>query len=415
LRRRLEEMLGERTERVYEPLPLPFEREWSPWGTRLVRKRVLHPSEQLGKAPLEAAADADAGILALLALAPELGACDPRAALYLDTEATGLSGAGRLAFLVGVAYLDRDRGAYVVEQCFLRDPDDEHALLAWASEHVARSGLLVTYNGKSFDMPMLRQRCLLARVEPPPDRPHLDLLHLARRLHKKREWQKTLKSVERELLRWDRGPDVSGEEVAQRYLAYLRTGDARGLDAVITHNQSDVVSLIAILGIYGTLAAESTLPTPELAAAALTVRRAGDLGRAADLADVAVARMEASDGADALGVRAAIAKARGQRDAAVADLEAALALAPDPRLRLELAKLYEHHLRDPARALALVVLGTSERPDADTRRRERLTKKIAAAGQKEGGGLCSDLRLGSKENQPSCSRPSQGWSRVSGR
>src|SRR5690606_32556350 len=114
-------------------------------------------------------------------------------------------------------------------------------------------------------------------LPPPPDRPHLDLLHLVRRVHKARGWRKTLATIEREVLGYRRGHDVGGEDVAQRYRHFLRTGDAVDLDEVITHNERDVWSLVAVSAFYGE--PRDRLAPDELPWVARTVRRSGDLGR----------------------------------------------------------------------------------------------------------------------------------------
>jgi uncharacterized protein len=342
------------------------------------RCETLSLEAQIGAIDVGRIFEVDQRLLAQLSLTPALEHCPIDRALFLDTETTGLGGGtGNLAFLVGAAYAVV--GGVRLEQLFLWDPGGELRMLERVRELLAGASVVVSFNGKSFDMPVLRARFVMNGLAPPPDRPHLDLLHLARRVHKGRAWRKTLAVIEREVLRFRRGPDVGGEEVAQRYRHYLRTGDDAGLDEVATHNARDVWSLVGLTAFYGARFDQrrATLQADDLPWAARTVRRAGDLPRAAALADLAVAR---GAGVEALRARAEIAKAAGELDRALAAYEAVAAFASDPSVRLELAKLYEHHRRDPVRALTMVEQGVAETDVARERRRLRLVAKSARAG-----------------------------------
>jgi hypothetical protein len=160
--------------------------------------------------------------------------------------------------------------------------------------------------------------------------------------------------------------------VAARYAHFLRSGDEEALRAVVEHNAWDVVSMAALMGLYGEPL--STLHDFDLVGLARTLRRAGALEQADEAAHAAVER---GVGASALRVRGEIAKARGDRARALADFEALSAELDDPKIRLELAKLYEHHVKQPLRALDLVLQGTGECDGASERRRARLERKIA--------------------------------------
>src|SRR5690606_35748868 len=194
-------------------------------------------------------ANADFGRLALLALEPELssyGACD---ALFLDTETTGFGGAGTLAFLVGLAFV-KD-GCLWLEQLLLEGPEHELALLVHLQERVESKRVSVSFNGKSFDWPLLTARYVMNHLAPPSAFRHLDLLHVARRVHKQRLPRCSLQSVEAMVLGFERHDDVGGAEVAARYIHYCRTGDASGLEGVVEHNYWDVLSMVALVGVYG--------------------------------------------------------------------------------------------------------------------------------------------------------------------
>jgi hypothetical protein len=236
--------------------------------------------------------------------------------------------------------------------------------------------MLVTFNGKSFDLPLLRTRFVMARLEAPLEPPHLDLVHVARRLHKGRGLECRLVSIERHVLGFERIDDVPGGEVSACYLHFLRTGDAGALLGVIEHNAWDVVAMAALVGLYGEPLEGTQLEPADLVGLARTLKRARAVDEAWDAASRAVT---AGEGRASLMARAEIAKARGDRARALSDFEALAAGMDDPRIRLELAKLYEHFVRDHARALSMLDRGTGEDAVATARRRARLESKRARA------------------------------------
>lgn len=350
---------------------LPFAREETPSGPLYVRQRRLGWGHRVGRAAVHAGASASAPMLALLALDPSLAALDPQRALYLDTETTGLSGgAGTIPFLIGLAWFEPGGGTLIVEQLLLRELGEEAPMLERLTERARSACMLVSYNGKSFDMPRIRARYVLERLPALASLPHLDLVHVARRVHRHRLAQLSLARVESEVLGFERVGDISGGDVCARYTHFLRTGDHTALAAVIDHNEWDVVSMAALVGLYG----EPLLGlTPaDWSGVARTLRRAGSLELARDFAHRAV---EQGGGFDALRVRGEIAKARGDKAQALADFASLVASVDDPSLRLELAKLYEHHAKAPLAALDVVMRGTGEADVARERRIKRLEKK----------------------------------------
>lgn len=383
---------------------LEFDEVSGPLGLHHVRQVREKPSRCFGKVALGEALCADPLLLARLALDATFEGLPFEGALFLDTETSGLGGGtGNRAFLVGLCWFDKDAGDFVLEQLFLRDIDEEAALLERVRERVEAAAFIVSYNGKSFDVPLLRTRMLLARVGPFPERPHLDLLHIARRVHGRRGWRMSLGVVEQQVLEFERGPDVGGEEVAMRYAHYLWSGDDSCLQDVVKHNCFDVWSLVVLLGYYGRTPEPETRgatagAAPELSAMARVLSRAGDLEWATRLADGAVrcageqpARLDGARGAgllgkeaanfsadarDALWTRATIAKSRGDKASAMADFARLVLRADDPDARLELAKFYEHFTHEPEQALALVRQGTGENAECRERREERLIRKV---------------------------------------
>ena len=178
---------------------------------------------------------------------------DPEKWLFLDTETTGLAGGtGTYAFLIGLAWWDA--GGLQVEQFLMRDFAEEHSLLQELSQRLAERPVLVTFNGKSFDWPLLENRFTMTRsIAVPKLAAHLDLLHPARALWKLRLGSVRLVELERQVLDaprlgWQRDNDVSSALIPQFYFDYLRGGPVEPLAAVVRHNQMDLRGLAALFG-----------------------------------------------------------------------------------------------------------------------------------------------------------------------
>ncbi len=170
--------------------------------------------------------------------------------VFLDTETTGLVGAGTMAFMVGIAFFERSLAneSLTVRQFFLRDHADEAAMLRFLREAlVAKSGL-ITFNGSTFDLSVLENRYLLNRMPDDLRRlPHIDLLSLARRLWRLRLGSVALNNLERNLLDVRRTQeDVPGWLIPTIYNNYLRSQDARQLAGVFYHNEIDLLSMATL-------------------------------------------------------------------------------------------------------------------------------------------------------------------------
>ncbi len=356
---------------------LPFSPIETPLGPLHLRRVICGPEQRIGHAPVHAARGADALLLSRLALDASLASCAPARALYLDTETTGLSGGtGTVAFLVGLAFFSEEQ--LVVEQLLVKKLGEEGPMLAHVLKRMGDASMLVTFNGKAFDLPLLRTRLVMARLGKPPELPHLDLLHVARRLHKARGVDCRLQGLEREVLGFERIDDTPGSEVAACYLHYLRTGETARLLGVVEHNLWDVATMAALTGLYGEPLAASRLHADDLAGASLTLKRGKVMGAAREAAQLALDR---GGGAVSIRAGAAIAKAMGEGDRAIGLFERLVGEADCTRSRLELAKLYEHHAKDAERALSLLDAPLPE-PEADTRkRRARLERKVAKMTQ----------------------------------
>jgi uncharacterized protein YprB with RNaseH-like and TPR domain len=164
--------------------------------------------------------------------------------VFFDLETTGLSGgAGTIAFLVGCAWFDANR-SFLTRQFLLTRHEHERMFLGLIGAEFVRAGALVSFNGRSFDAPLLETRCLFHRLPWMGDGiAHFDALHPARRF-----WPGdcSLVALEKERVAARRGGDVPGPEIPARFFRFLRTGDARGLVAVLEHNRRDLLTLAAL-------------------------------------------------------------------------------------------------------------------------------------------------------------------------
>ena len=190
--------------------------------------------------------DLTAGTLRLMSDRELPDGLDPRRILYLDTETTGLGGSGTVAFLVGMGYLT-DNG-FEVHQFLMRDYPEEPFLLKHVAAGLRKFDVLCTFNGTTFDVPLLESRFLMNRMDRSClDLPHLDLLHMCRRLWKLRLGRCNLGRLEEVILGKPRTDDLPGSEVPARYFSYLKTKQISLLDDVLRHNAQDIASLCVLL------------------------------------------------------------------------------------------------------------------------------------------------------------------------
>ncbi len=280
--------------------------------------------------------------------------------LFLDTETTGLAGAGTLAFMVGAAFFEQRRSegqVFVVRQYFLRDHGDEAAMLTLLSELVADKTALVTFNGRSFDVPLLDGRYLMNRMLSPfAEVPHLDLLSPSRRLWRNRLGSCALGDLEPNLLGVQRThEDVPGFLIPSLYHNYLRTGNPQELVRVFYHNRIDMLSMV-------TLATRimRQLAQPGEADEALDLFSLGkwqaDLGMVADaerhLRLAVQGDLALADYHRALHHLGRLLKQNGRRVEAVPLWkQIASTTFDDITAHVELAKFYEWHEPSPAQAI----------------------------------------------------------------
>lgn len=363
---------------------------------------------------------------AALAAVPTLP--DPAATFVcLDTETTGLAtAAGTFVFLVGIGRWIGDRFEQV--QLLLPEQSEEKAFLSALRDLLPAGTHLVTYNGRSFDWPLLVARYRMGRDAPPPLAGHLDLLPYVRRTFRHRLPDARLRTVERELLGLRRTGDVDGWEIPGRYLGFLRGSNAAILADVVRHNHEDVRSLgrlIAHVAEYlGCEERWSDGHPGDLAAHARALRRAGRDEAALMCLDAAIeaaaglARLSGTERAAAPAATAippaatlladrarTLARLRRYQEAADTWLSVATIEGPTPAAPgslagpawIEVAKLREHRQRDPVGALLAAdaarqiaersrALGRPLRAlEEDVPRRSaRLRRRLARAGRHAG-------------------------------
>jgi hypothetical protein len=311
--------------------------------------------------------------------------------LFLDTETTGLSsGTGTVAFLVGLAWREGESLALV--QYFLCDFDQEQALLWAVGQCINQAGVLVSYNGRSFDWPLLQTRLVLRRAKWPSP-PHLDLLTLARRIFRPRLPDCALQTIEHSVLDLHRADDLPGSVIPSRYFAWLRQGDPRVLDPVFLHNQQDVLSMALLLARFETLlgGSDEMHPLDRFGRARLLEARGFQVEAIREYRQLW--REHQVDGAlratrGALGLRLArLLRRQGRWEEARAVLEECWHSQTYPYpAAIELAKLLEHQARDltaarrivsdALRLLALAVVSNAQwRTDLE-RRQQRLERRL---------------------------------------
>lgn len=375
----------------HDPGPVdawPFTEVAGPEGVGLVAEAVYPLAHRHGLVPVGSALDADGATLVALGLDRALATVSPRDLLFLDTETTGLAGgAGTMPFLLGGARFT-DAGL-VVTQHLVPAPGEEGPALAWLDEALHHAAAVVTFNGKSFDLPLLKSRVVLARRPGLAPRPHLDLLHAARRVFSTRLPRCTLGAVERAVLDFLRHGDVAGQDIPARYLRYLRLGDRAALAPVVTHNRWDLLALPSLLGElaarFGRRPGAGRHQPEDALGVARTLLKGGDASAALRHADALGAHPEAPAEvrAAALMVGAEVQRRRRDRQGTAERLIAALAQDGDnPAAHLQLAVLYERTLHDPERALHHARRATgAEAPESLARRVHRLERRCRAGIQ----------------------------------
>lgn len=374
----------------------PFIEEWADgqvvandFGEHFQSERLYAGHKQHGSSDIGALMELPASLLDVLG-DNEIASAPPERWAFLDTETTGLAGgSGTYAFLIGVGRITRD--GFRVRQFFMREYAEERSLLAALNDHLAEFDVMITYNGKSYDQPLLETRYRMTRHKPPFARlGHLDLLHGARRLWKLRLENCRLIQLERQILGVEREGDLPGELIPYVYFEYLRSREAQRLVPIFHHNAIDVLTLACLTAIVPAAFRQ----TDSDSLSQLGVRRGEDL---TGIARWLVANGEQETAKEmyqravnaglpdkllfrALWEIAQLDKKLGQPQAALRGFTELAGCRNDYRAAAleELAKHYEHEERNYGIALEFTkqALGYEDSP-ALQRRLERLERRVA--------------------------------------
>ena len=275
--------------------------------------------------------------------------------LFLDTETTGLAGGtGTIPFMIGLGYFQG--GTFNTEQLILRQPGQEKPILRYVAEKIEAADALITFNGKSYDLPLIRSRCVLGRVKLREPGLHLDLLHGCRRIFGGITTDGRLTTLERDILGFIREDDIPGAEIPEAYFEFLRSGETKKIHQIAKHNLWDLLAMAALMnasGLYTHKPQSHDDARVWLAVAKLNRRLSWDtdaIERAKEVCACSDAANVALQGA--LLLAQMYRRQKLYRDAAdclemiLAKDDGAFDSAPLNEAHLVLAKIYEHQLKD---------------------------------------------------------------------
>ncbi len=358
----------------------------TPLGRHFERQTLYEGNRQHGCADIGALSDLPGDLLDALS-----GGCisqtHPEEWAFLDTETTGLSGgSGACAFLIGVGKITRE--GFHVRQFFMREHAEESSLLDAVARYLSGFRVMITYNGRAFDQPLLETRYRLHRKRPPfAGMEHLDLLHGARRLWKLRFESCRLVDLENQVLGFERQGDIPGALIPYIYFEYLQTRQIARLLPVMRHNALDILTLACLTGIvphaFKDPASVPLRHGAEMAGIARWLQAAGDLEGARTL----LRRAMNTALSDEILFRAMWDLAQLERklnaEAHAVAVWEDLASARNPfrvRAMEELAKHHEHRTRNRAEALRWTRAARDLEDSPDLARREaRLERKLSTA------------------------------------
>jgi len=372
---------------------LPGDEIETPFGRHFETEKLWEHHRHHGSADIGALATLPHDLLGTIG---EMPSGSPLNWAFLDTETTGLSGSiSTCAFLVGVGRITKE--GFRVRQFFMRGYSEEASLLDALSRYLKNFQVLITYNGASFDQPLLESRYRLNRLASPFARlPHLDLLHSARRLWKLRFDSCRLVDLENEILGFERLGDIPGAMIPYVYFEYLRTKWIERLVPVFHHNALDILTLACLTGIVPNAFKDESSRTnaAELTGIARWLMEAGDTDRALPLFRRAVE----SGLRDDLLFRTLWDIAKLDQSA-TNEIWTDLAGSRNPyrvKALTALAKRAEHTEKNYAKALDLTRSALSFEPTADLEKREqRLSQKIAKTCRRQSSRKSSPRRRAS--------------------
>jgi len=388
LRRRIDRIAAREAQSGPEEVPTPAPRregglpggaEQTEFGPVHVRIAMYEHGYRHGNAPMDAFVGAGQALAALARL-PALDGAAAGGALFIDTETTGLAGGtGTLPFLVGIGRFVEGCD-FLVEQFLCRDPSEERAQLERVRDRLAAATCLVSFNGRAFDLPLLNTRFVMHRLANPAYAlPHLDLLHVARRIFGRRLDDRSLGALEVAVLGFRREGDIPGHAIPAAYADFLRGGPLEPVIAILEHNAMDLVALAALGGLLARMYDDPE--SVDHAADHLGLARSAFAFGQSDTGfrhlDGAAERGFGADKTAALFMAAAEASRRREWERARDLLLEVVDAEPDDALaHLGLAKLYEHRFRDLAAAARHALrAAVAEGEEASEHRLARLVRK----------------------------------------
>ena len=357
----------------------------TPHGRHFETEQLFASHQRHGSYEISDLANLPADLLAALSDGA-IASAPPRRWLFLDTETTGLAGgSGTYAFLIGAGSIGDD--GFRVRQFFMRDYNEEASVLHSLAEYIAQFDVLITYNGRSYDQPLLETRYTMCRARHPFARlEHLDLLYGARRLFRLRLENCRLVNLENQILGFEREGDIPGEMIPYCYFEYLRTRRAHRLPPIFQHNALDIVSLACLTGVipeaFRDPASVRARHGMDLLGLARWLQVSGRLTEAHQLLRRAI-DMGLPDQHlfAALFAAGSIEKKQGLSHAAISTFTD-LSLLPNPfRVRAyeELARHYEHRQRSFTMAIECV-RAARQIADSDALRARHLRLEAKCAG-----------------------------------
>ncbi|NQT25862.1 ribonuclease H-like domain-containing protein [candidate division KSB1 bacterium] len=321
------------------------------------RTQETHPfSEPHGEVDLNGLFEIPSDIFGLIGKSDSLKNINPKRTLFIDTETTGLAGgAGTVPFMIGIGFFE-DNG-FSVQQYFMRDFNEERAVLDSVYSLLDEAESFVSYNGKCYDFNLLSSRFTLSRMgDPVQNKPHLDLLFSARRIWKRRLGDCSLSNIESNILRFKREGDVPGWQIPSLYFEYLRSGNPAPLEPVFHHNFWDIVSLAALMTTLGQVYTKPKIHISESQDMVSLGRAMDALSRFDQAASYYRAALDleptSEDKEDALHLLGFALKRNGDWDKAIQiwrHLIQHFSFQVSPYE--ELAKYYEHKVDDPEQAI----------------------------------------------------------------
>lgn len=340
---------------------LEGEKVGNDFGEYILNEKIYRESHRVGKVYLNEILEIKPQIYSQLSLSAPISNLDLTKTIFLDIETTGLSGgSGTYPFLVGIGFFQNEK--FRLKQFFMPDYNTEKAMLSDLAKLLGNYENLVTFNGKGYDIPILNGRCIIHRIKSAFDsQSHLDLLFPARRFWKKRLKDCSLLNLEKEILGVERESDIPSYLIPQVYFDYLQDGKKEQLKLVLEHNKYDILAMVGLLTELGRILSQpeklQTLYPEDLACLSRHYLYSGDLDKARLCAEKALVKNLSEEFFNELNLHLGrIYKKLSEWEEAEKIWHNLLSDNSGFYLEpyVELAKLYEHKLKDYRKALNLV-------------------------------------------------------------